>query len=91
MDAQNLANSYATGMNTSARQLSGTDIRHGSATLGAYNKCESALLGVNLLAAQHYRGLMFKHSSGCLLVPDFRDPSALLNHKKGEVGNSSIK
>lgn len=88
MEAQNLAASYAAGMNTSARQLSGTDIRHGSATVGAYNKCESALLGLNLLAAQHYRGLMFKGSSGCLVIPDFRDPNSLLHPKLAIEGVS---
>lgn len=60
-------------MNTSTKQLCGADVRNGTATLGAYNQTESALLGVNVVSAQHLRGIMFKECSGHLLLPDFRD------------------
>lgn len=71
-DEQLLAQAYAVGMNTSTKQLCGSDVRHATNSVGAYNQNEVDRLQANVMASQHYRSLMFKACSGHLILPDFR-------------------
>ena len=72
-----LAESYAAGMNTSQKMLSGVDQRLSREGLGAYNKQESSLLGLNLLASQHMRHSLFSSFNGQLIMPDLRDSNVV--------------
>jgi hypothetical protein len=69
---QQLARSYAKGMCSSPKQLSGCEERMSHSDLGAYNKVESSMVGLPLMAQQHYRRTMYAASNGEIMIPDLR-------------------